>query len=293
MQTIDPADKRPPYAQIAASIRAAILTGELQPGSQLPTGEELAGYFEVSRQTIQNAVRVLRDDGWVRSLTGSGVYVRDQAALPVPSGQEHPLAGVAAFVFEMGEMKHLHRAGWRSLGIQLPESVADHTFRAAVIGSVLAMLGGADPGRTALLCIFHDAHETRTGDVQAIGRAYVTTAAPEAVTAHQTAGMPDTAARGVQALVAEYEANETAEARLAHDADKLDMLAQARQYEGQGYKTGAWQDNAKLSLRTEAGRQLAQAISNAEPQWFRHFNDTYIELRRSTRAHRDAGIDPA
>jgi putative hydrolases of HD superfamily len=287
VQPIDPEDKRPQYIQIARSIQAAIFTGELPAGGQLPTQEELADQFGVARMTIQNAIRVLREEGFVRSVAGSGVYVREQASLPGPDDEDLPLAGVAAFVFEMGEMKHLHRAGWRSLGIQLPESVADHTFRVAVIGSALAMLDGADPGRTALLCLFHDTHETRIGDVQAVGRAYVTTAAPEAVTAHQTAAMPEAAAKGIQDVVAEYEDNLTPEARLAHDADKLDMLAQARQYEDQGYRTAAWQDNAKLSLRTEAGRQLAQAISAADAQWFESFNKSYIELRKSTRAHRD------
>jgi putative hydrolases of HD superfamily len=287
VQPIDPDDSRPKYVQIAASVRAAILTGEYLAGSQLPTGDELAGSFGVTRATIQDAIRQLRDEGWVRSTPGSGVYVREQASLPGPEGKEHPLAGVATFVYEMGEMKHLHRSGWRSLGIPLPESVADHTFRVAAIGSVLAMLEGADPGRTSLLCLFHDTHETRIGDVQAVGRAYVTTAAPEAVTAHQTAGMPAAAAKGIQDLVAEYEANETPEARLAHDADKLDMLAQALLYEDQGYRTGAWQRNAKLALRTDIGQRLAQAISAGDTQWFEPFNASYAELRKSTRAHRD------
>src|SRR6266513_579217 len=95
MQTIDPADKRQPNVQIAASIRAAILTGELAPGSQLPSGKELAKFFGVSRMTIQTAIRTLREEGFVRSRAGSGVYVSDQASLPGPSEEDHPLAGVA------------------------------------------------------------------------------------------------------------------------------------------------------------------------------------------------------
>ena len=57
--------------------------------------------------------------------------------------------------------------------------------------------------------MLHDAHETRIGDVPAVGRAYVTTASPEAVTVHQTAGMPADASKAIQELVAEYEDNQT------------------------------------------------------------------------------------
>src|SRR5579859_784475 len=96
MQPIDPAEKRQPNVQIAASIRAAILTGELEPGSQLPPGHELAKFFGVSRMTVQTAIRTLRDEGFVRTRTGSGVYVRDQASLPGPA-EDHPLAGTATF----------------------------------------------------------------------------------------------------------------------------------------------------------------------------------------------------
>jgi DNA-binding transcriptional MocR family regulator len=42
--------------------------------------------------TIQNAVRRLREEGWVDSRVGSGVYVKEQAKLPAPDDTEHPLA---------------------------------------------------------------------------------------------------------------------------------------------------------------------------------------------------------
>jgi 5'-deoxynucleotidase YfbR-like HD superfamily hydrolase/DNA-binding transcriptional regulator YhcF (GntR family) len=290
MQPIDHDDPRHPNEQIAASIRAAILTGELEPGSQLPNAHELARTFGVQRTTVQRALRKLADEGFVRSRTGSGTYVRDLASQPVPHGQEHPLAGAAAFLFEAGHLKQLPRAGWLLLGIPLPESVAEHSFRVGMVGMVLAAMGGADVGQTVALCLMHDMHETRIGDVPSVGRAYVSTATPEAVTAHQTANMPADVAKVVQELTAEYEATETLESRLAHDADKIETLLQAMEYEAQGYDAGAWRETSLAALRTDAGKQLAQAIGASDSHgWFAPFQASYAELRASTRAAR-AGV---
>ena len=145
--------------------------------------------------TVVAAIRTLRQEGFIRSSPGSRAYVSDQAALPVPGDQEHPMAGMAAFLFEMGHLKQLPRSGWLLLGIPQPETVAEHSFRVGIAGILLAAMEGADVGRTAALCLLHDAHETRIGDVPSVGRAYITTAVPEAVTAHQTSGMPDEAAK--------------------------------------------------------------------------------------------------
>jgi putative hydrolase of HD superfamily len=152
-------------------------------------------------------------------------------------------------------------------------------------GMVLAALEGADVGRTVALCAFHDAHETRIGDVPSVGRAYIKTAAPETVTGHQVAGMPDQVAKVVQDLTAEYEADKTTEARLAHDADKIETLLQAIEYEAQGYDAGPWRDTSLSALRTEAGKQLAQAIGAGDPRWWAPFAASYHELRASTRGH--------
>jgi putative hydrolases of HD superfamily len=281
MQPIDPQDPRRPNVQIAASIRAAILSGELEPGAQLPSGEELAKFFDVTRVTIGNAIRTLREEGFVRSKTGSGVYVREQASLPVPGESDHPLAGVASFLFEMGHLKRVPRSGWLLLGVPQPETIAEHSFRVGIIGMALAALEGADVGRTSALCLLHDAHETRIGDVPSVGRAYVTTAAPEAVSSHQTAGMPDAAAKAFQELTGEFEAGQTIEALVARDADKLETLLQAIEYQTQGHDTTAWQETSVASLRTESAKQLAQAIGTTDPQWWSAFAASYRELRAS------------
>ena len=75
----------------------------------------------------------------------------------------------------MGYLKNLPRRRVAAARIALPETVAEHSFRVGIVGMTLAMIEGADAGHTAALCLLHDAHETRTGDVPAVGRAYVTT----------------------------------------------------------------------------------------------------------------------
>jgi len=198
------------------------------------------------------------------------------------SGEPDSLAAAAGFLFEMGQLKQLPRSGWLLLGIPQPESVAEHSFRAAMTGIILAAMSGADVSRTAALCLFHDGHETRIGDVPSVGRAYVSTAIPEAVTAQQTHGMPEPAARALQDLTTEYEANQTAEAQLAHDADKLEMLAQAVEYQAQGYDTAEWRDSALAALRTDAARRLAPAVNSADPRWWRPVVTRATQLRNMT-----------
>lgn len=269
MQPIDPKDRRRPNDQIAASIRAAILAGELEPGSKLPSGPELAKFFGVAHGTVLTALRKLAAEGFVRSRVGSGVYVTEEASLPVPAGTEHPLDGAATWLFELGKLKNLPRAGWFHLGIARPEDVAGHSFRAAMVGMVLASMSGADATRTAALCLVHDTQETRTGDIDAIGRGYVTVHDAEAITARQVAGLPGDAAKLIAGLVAEYEANGTAESQLAHDADKLELILQADEYADQGYDTGPWREAAVPALHTDAAKQLAQAISGTAPAaWY-------------------------
>jgi 5'-deoxynucleotidase YfbR-like HD superfamily hydrolase len=288
MLTIDPNDTRPQFSKVASSLRAAILTGEFKPGQQIPPGHELAKFFEVARETVRKAIGVLEQDGFVVSRTGSGVYVRDRPTAEA-DGTNHEFAGTIAFLHEIGFLKKVPRAGWFMAGVDRPESVAEHSFRTAVVGTILAALAGADTGRTALLCLLHDSPETRIGDIPSVGRAYVSTAKPEAVSQQQTATMPDALSTLIQGLVHDYEAEETVEARLAHDADKIEMLLQAREYEVQGrHNTEPWQNTSQSNLRTEQGRVLADATRGSDPErWWKAFAETHTELRRSARPRPD------
>ena len=69
--------------QIANALRAAILTRQLAPGEQLPSGNELSKRYGVARMTVQQALRVLRDEGLVVTRQGSGVFVRGRSERPI------------------------------------------------------------------------------------------------------------------------------------------------------------------------------------------------------------------
>ena len=86
------------------------------------------------------------------------------------------LESLSNFLYEMGLLKRSKRTGWLIAGVDNPESIAEHTFRTAIIGYLLARMEGADPHKTATLCLFHDTQESRIGDVPSVGKAYVVTA---------------------------------------------------------------------------------------------------------------------
>ncbi|MCP2334899.1 HD domain-containing protein [Actinomadura rupiterrae] len=187
---------------------------------------------------------------------------------------------LAGFVFEMGLLKRYKRTGWLVAGVADPESIADHSFRAAVLASVLAALEGADPERAALLSLFHDSQETRLTDLPYLAKPYVTKASNEHVTAHQMQGLPDVVARLITGAVDEYEGKESLEAVCARDADKLECLIQAIEYGDQGNRNiKPWIESSLAQLRTESAKRLAhQAMETGTLDWaFRALSDDSTE----------------
>lgn len=184
---------------------------------------------------------------------------------------DQDLADVAHFLWEAGTLKTARRTGWWMAGVRDPESVAEHAWRTSDIASVIATLEGADAARAAHLAVWHDSQETRTGDVNHLGKKYAAPGDPVSVTADQTAGMPEVLRTAVRAVVAEYEARETPEAICARDADKLECMLQGLEYQGQGYEAAQrWVDNSRARIVTKSGQLLAdQLLAQAPLDWLR------------------------
>src|SRR6267378_1934060 len=83
--SVDPTSPTPIYAQLDRSIRAAVATGQLEPGAQLPTVRQLAVDLAVNANTVARVYAQLERDGIVETRRGVGTFVREsptpQAAL--------------------------------------------------------------------------------------------------------------------------------------------------------------------------------------------------------------------
>lgn len=68
--------EEPLYRRIADDLRGQIVSGERAPGSQLPPESDLAARYDTTRQTVRNALGVLRTDGLIVTGQGSRTIVR-------------------------------------------------------------------------------------------------------------------------------------------------------------------------------------------------------------------------
>jgi len=72
---IDPRSPTPLYEQIAARVRVAVASGDLQAGDALPSVRALARDLRVNPATVVQAYRDLAADGFVEMRHGQGTFV--------------------------------------------------------------------------------------------------------------------------------------------------------------------------------------------------------------------------
>jgi len=77
------------------------------------------------------------------------------------------------YFFELGMLKKYHHNGPMAAGVKIPDTVAEHSYRAAVIAYVLAELEGENGETAASMLLFHDTPEARTGDHNKIAQRYI------------------------------------------------------------------------------------------------------------------------
>lgn len=190
---------------------------------------------------------------------------------------DHDSEAIVGFAHEAGHLKHVPRAGWQLAGVRAGESVAEHSYRVGVIAYCIAVQEGANPDRAATLGLFHDLPETRIGDVPSVGKTYVQTTDPRVVVADQVAGLPTELAGRIGALIDEHEGakgpDATHEARCSRDADKIECLLQAREYQREGYDNlDLWVTTMADAVTTTTGKRLAAAALDVAPAaWWDRF----------------------
>ena len=162
-----------------------------------------------------------------------------------------------------------------------PDALLADGLEAAIIGYTVAKLDGqADPARVMELCLFHDLPEARTGDLNYVNKKYVKFDERRAVEdLARTLPFGD----DYRSLHEEFAANLTREARLAHDADQLEMILALKEYKDLGNRyADEWYPATVKRLQTENARALAETIweTDSTRWWFDDDIDWWVKGER-------------
>ncbi len=196
--------------------------------------------------------------------------------MPVWAYSDGIMKDTINFLFEVGMLKKTPRTGYRFLGSG-HESVADHSFRMAVIGYILAgQVSEADVGKTVLMCLFHDLHEARTGDQNYVNKRYNHIDEKAAVN-DLTGNTPFK--DEIVTLIDEFNRCESLEARLAKDADQIDLIMELKQQMDLGNKYAVeWLHYAQKRIITENAKNLVKEIlqTDSTDWWFEKKTDLWV-----------------
>ena len=189
---------------------------------------------------------------------------------------ERQLERITDFFHEAGHLRHTPRSGYAFLGSG-SENVAEHSYRTSVIGYTLAKLAGADAARVTFLCLFHDLHEARTGDLTYVNHRYDTCRDRDALQdAVDGTGLEQDILDGWD----ELQERRSLEARLAHDADQLDLICNLKAELDKGNKFAAdWLESAARRPRPCARSSCARTTTaGGTAAWTKNGGSTASKL---------------
>lgn len=160
------------------------------------------------------------------------------------------------------KLKHLPRTGWLIEGIEYPETVAAHSWQMALMALALSeqATDKYDYDKVIKLCLCHDLAESVIGDITPHEKEYKDKSVKE-IAAIQSISQQSNFPM-LLPLFIEYEDNQTKEARLAHDLDKLDLYAQALDYEKKypNKDLSEFKESAISGIKTTLGKKILKNL---------------------------------
>jgi putative hydrolases of HD superfamily len=146
--------------------------------------------------------------------------------------KKSPTRDLVRFFVSSGRLKSERRRGWvKKLGLRDPESVADHSYRTALMTMVISDSRGLDTGKAVRLALLHDLPEALAGDAMPEERSgkLKTTIETKALEELLKDVPPDVRTL-YRAAWSEFVSGKTEEAKLVRQVDKLEMAIQAWEY---------------------------------------------------------------
>ncbi|HUO56528.1 MAG TPA: HD domain-containing protein [Candidatus Paceibacterota bacterium] len=178
---------------------------------------------------------------------------------------------IVNFLYEIGTMRKLMRMHRQVLLTDdMSDSIASHSYRAALISWFLAREERADPYKTVMMSLLHDVAEVRSNDHNWVHKKYVKIFEDE-IHEDQLGSLPY---GELKDFVMEYDERQSKEAIIAKDADLLDQILLLREYDWAGNKEATiWlygksgqKTNAQVQkLKTKTAKKLGEMMYQVNP----------------------------
>jgi len=161
-------------------------------------------------------------------------------------------------------LKYVSRQGWvDKLSIDVPESVADHSYSMAIMGMLISDLENLNTEKILKMILLHDLAESKVGDYT-----------PGKISYEKKKEMENTAfAQIVEKLPSnikleylkiwqEYQKKNSSESKIVHQIDKLEMALQAKSYQQKGYskEIESFFESAKKEITDPKLKELFRQI---------------------------------
>ncbi len=171
------------------------------------------------------------------------------------------------FFYIASELKKIPRKGWKEkIGIQDPESVADHSYGTAVMAMIFSdNVGNLNTERIMKMALLHDLAESIIGDfmpgeIQKENKKNVENQVMEEILSK----LPPRLFDKYCSIWKEYINCTSKEAVLLHEIDKFEMAIQAAKYYGEGFpkeKLHEFVESARREIKSKELTEILDEIS--------------------------------
>jgi len=169
-----------------------------------------------------------------------------------------------------GKLKREKRQGWKYFNVKNPESVADHSFRTALMAAVLGKEAGLDVAKVTKMALVHDLAEAITGDIaDSDGVDYEKKHIMEKKAFSEIVlNLPKGQTEEIMGLWLEFEENKTKEARFVWQLDRLEMALQTLEYQMEGQDSDLLEEfyeSSRIRLENPLLKEIFAQIIEKRP----------------------------
>jgi len=175
------------------------------------------------------------------------------------------------FIYEVGNLKYIKRSFWANLQIEDVESIAEHSHRAAIISSLLAVEENADPYKCAYCNIVKNFNMVRTTEINRLMEMYIKD--KNTIEENAFKDLVSRLDKDKRKLIenARSSYGDKKIEKICYDAIFLENLMTAREYEMKGYThSRIWIEKLLQLLSTKSGKKWGKVLAKIDPSswWF-------------------------